>query len=189
MVTSLSDSHFRKLEAALPSLSLLEAAVISFMLYCGLRVGEVARLTLRDIEDLDSTSPSVHIRPAISKTGYGRFVPIPPKARKHVHDYIYLYSNRPQALQPGSYLFPGTAGRPYKSVHGIEQLVNRCCQRYLSKHVTPHTLRHTYATKLLKFSNTREVQLLLGHVKLSSTQIYTHPTNEDLSKSVEKAFR
>lgn len=189
MIKSLSDSDFRRLEAALPSFSLLEAAIISFMLYCGLRVGEVSRLIFKDLEDLNSTSPSVHVRAAISKTGYGRFIPIPPKARKHIHDYIFLASPYHDPFQSSSHLFPGTAARPHKSVHGVEQLVNRCCRRCLNKHVTPHALRHTYATRLLKFSNTREVQLLLGHVKLSSTQIYTHPTNEDLSKSVDKAFR
>ena len=188
MIKVLSDSEFKKLEAALPSLSLQESAILSLLLYCGLRVGEVAQLILKDLEDLDSTSPSVHIRAAISKFGHGRFVPIPQKAHKYIHDYIFLYTPKPQPFQPGSFLFPGTAGRPHKSVHGLEQMVDRIGRRLFHKHITPHWLRHTYATRLLKFSNIREVQLCLGHMKLSSTEVYTHPTNKDLSKSVDKAF-
>lgn len=188
MIKVLSDSEFKKFEGALPTLSLQEAAISALFLYCGLRVGEVARLLLKDLEDLNSTSPSVHIRPAISKTGYGRYVPIPRKAHKYIHDYIFLYTPKPQTFQPASYIFPGTAGKPHKSVHGVEQMINRIARRILDKHITPHVLRHTYATRLLRFSNIREVQLCLGHVKLSSTEVYTHPTNKDLSKSVDKAF-
>jgi integrase/recombinase XerC len=189
MIKILSNSEFTKLEEAFPTFTLAESAAISLMLYCGLRVGEVARLILKDLEDFTTQRPMVHIRASISKTGMGRYVPIPQKARKILHDYIYLYTDKPPNFQPGSFLFPGTAGRPHKSIHGLEQLVNRCCRRCIGRHITPHFLRHTYATRLLRFSNIREVQLCLGHIKLTSTQVYTHPTMDDLSTSVDKAFR
>ena len=55
------------------------------------------------------------------------------------------------------------------------------CRGY--RHVT---LRHTYATRLMRVTNIRTVQVLLGHRRLSSTQIYTHPDQEDKDKAIDK---
>lgn len=115
-------------------------------------------------------------------------MPLPPMATEAIEDYIRNDRCPSTPCLPHYFLFQGSAGREYMSVHGIEQLVNRICHKVLHKHITPHTLRHTYATMLLKYSNIREVQMLLGHKKLSSTEIYTHPNRLDLAKSVKKTF-
>jgi len=188
MIKILTPFEFKKLEGYLGHLSARDATIFSFMMYCGLRVGEVCKLRLRDLTIADGHCVEVHIPASISKTGIGRPVPIPPLPRFFIDTFLdsnhVSYPRHPE----DDYLFPGTGGRLYMSVHGIEQLVARVCLDVLHKHVMPHTLRHTYATMVLKYSNTREVQILLGHKKLSSTEVYTHPTIQDLSKSVNKAF-
>lgn len=188
MIKIISPQEFKKLESILGKVTKKEATILSFFMYCGLRVGEVCNLRFRDLIQEASQILEVHIPASISKTGVGRPVPIPPIARFHLDQYL-LFLHIPYPTEdPSMFLFKGTGGRDHMSVHGVEQLVSRVCLRSLHRHVMPHTLRHTYATMVLRYSNIREVQILLGHKKLSSTEVYTHPTIQDLSKSVNKTF-
>jgi len=188
MIKILTPSQFKILEGALGQLTIKESTILTFFMYCGLRVGEVCKLRFRDLILEGGVYIEVHIPGSISKTGIGRPVPIPPMARFFIDDYIVNEYVPMGSDESTFFLFPGTGSRAHMSVHGVEQLVSRICLRLLHKHVMPHALRHTYATMVLKYSNTREVQILLGHKKLSSTQVYTHPTIQDLSKSVNKTF-
>jgi len=188
MIKILTPAEFKKLAGSLGLVSSKEAVILALFMYCGLRVGEVCRLRFRDFTHEGGVFNEVHISASISKTGIGRPVPIPPMARMFLDSYILDFVPPDTTPVPVSFLFPGTGGRDHMSVHGVEQLVSRICLRFLDRHVMPHVLRHTYATMVLKYSNIREVQILLGHKKLSSTEIYTHPTLQDLSKSVNKTF-
>jgi len=188
MIKLLSPQDFTRLEDSLPTLTLKEQAIMAILMYCGLRVGELTLLRIKDLDIDDPRERELHVRAQTTKTGAGRFMPLPHLAIPILQNYL-RQSHSPSAPPlPQSFLFPGSAGRPHMSVHGIEQLVSRISAKILNKRVTPHTLRHTYATMLLKYSNIREVQLLLGHKKLSSTQIYTHPNRHDLARSVKKTF-
>jgi len=188
MIKILTPTEFKKLEASLGQVTKKESGILVLFMYCGLRVGEVCKLRFRDLIQEGGVFVEVHVPGSISKTGIGRPVPIPPMARFLLEDYLQVRGDPDQRYSNDDYLFPGTGGSAHMSVHGIEQLVSRICLKILHKHVMPHTLRHTYATMVLKYSNTREVQILLGHKKLSSTEVYTHPSIQDLSKSVNKTF-
>jgi len=188
MIKILTPADFKRLEGSLGFFSGKEATILALLMYCGLRVGEVCKLRYRDLTRDGGVFIEVHVPAAISKTGIGRPVPIPPMARLFIENYIVTVAPPDRPPDPSVFLFRGTGGRDHMSVHGVEQLVSRIGLKILNKHVTPHVLRHTYATMVLKYSNTREVQILLGHKKLSSTQVYTHPTLRDLSKSVNKTF-
>jgi len=188
MIKILTPTEFKKLEGSLGQVTKKESAILVLFMYCGLRVGEVCRLRFRDLIQEGGVYVEVHIPGSISKTGIGRPVPIPPMARFFIEEYLSYHSVLYSADSLPGYLFPGTGACANMSVHGVEQLVSRICLKILHKHVMPHTLRHTYATMVLRYSNTREVQILLGHKKLSSTEVYTHPSIHDLSKSVNKTF-
>jgi len=188
MIKILTPAEFKRLQGSLGLFSTKESLIFSLFMFCGLRVGEVCQLRFRDLTPDSGSFVEVHIPASISKNGIGRPVPIPPLARFFLDNYVLDLVPPGAPVIPSAYLFPGTGTRDHISVHGVEQLVSRICQKVLNKHVTPHVLRHTYATMVLKYSNTREVQILLGHKKLSSTQVYTHPTLRDLSKSVNKTF-
>uniref|UniRef100_A0A6H1Z6I0 Putative site-specific tyrosine recombinase n=1 Tax=viral metagenome TaxID=1070528 RepID=A0A6H1Z6I0_9ZZZZ len=188
MIKILSPGEFKKLEGALGHLQIRDSAILALFMYCGLRVGEVCKLRFRDLIMEGGVFMEVHVPGSISKTGIGRPVPIPPMARFFIDDFIVNEYVPVGTGESSHFLFPGTGGRAHMSVHGVEQLVSRICLKVLHKHVMPHALRHTYATMVLKYSNIREVQILLGHKKLSSTEVYTHPTIQDLSKSVNKTF-
>lgn len=188
MIKILSNPDFTKLEDFLHTFSYKQQAVMVLLMYCGLRVGELIKLRVQDLHLGDPKQQEVHINAWSTKTRIGRFVPIPTFAGSILQNYLHSQFTLTAHLPPIAYAFPGHAGRHFMSVHGIEQLVAAICYGLLDKHVTPHVFRHTYATKLLKHANIREVQMLLGHKKLSSTEIYTHPNMNDLAKTVKKTF-
>lgn len=68
----------------------------------------------------------------------------------------------------------------------IERILAKAGQQACHRHVTPHMLRHTFATRLMRVTSMRVVQGLLGHRQLSSTQIYTHPTQTDHDEAIDK---
>lgn len=188
MIRLLSNSEFRALESSLDQFSRKEQALLSILMYCGLRVGELVQLIARDISFKQQDPVELRIRASTTKTSVGRYVPIPKRCASFLDAYLDSHNESPPYPSYDSFLFSGSGSRSHMSVHGVEQLVSRISLQVLGKRITPHVFRHTYATRLLKYSNVREVQLLLGHKKLSSTQVYTHPSIHDLTKSVNRAF-
>lgn len=189
MIHALSNTDFTKIEDIIPTLERKHAAILSILIYCGLRVGELVRLRYKDIKCQGGTVNEIHLPASTSKSGMGRYIPIPKKAMSTIQIHMDTSAQELTNFLPEHYLFPGTGARQFMSVHGVEQLITRISLKALSRKITPHVFRHTYATRLLKNTNTREVQLLLGHKKLSSTQVYTHPNMADLKKSIDKTFK
>jgi site-specific recombinase XerD len=131
---------------------------------CGLRVSEVVRLQLADI---DSARLTLHIRCA--KGAKDRFVPL----SALLLDYLRAYWRR---YPPGKWLFPGGTPAGHLSI-GQAQRLCRCAVRAcgLTKKASMHTLRHSYATHLLEAgTDLPTLQKLLGHNQLSTTLLYTH---------------
>ncbi len=141
------------------------------MLYgCGLRRSEL--LNLRQ-EDIEAERGVMVIRQ--SKGKKDRVVPLPVHLRKMLDDYY-------RAFRPEQYVFEGQrAGQPY-SATSIEKVLSRACEQAgISKPVTLHWLRHSYATHLLERGvDLRYIQELLGHQSSRTTEIYTHVTFKSL---------
>ncbi len=130
----------------------------------GLRVSEVAALR---VDDIDSRRMVIRIRQA--KGRKDRYVMLSPRLLEVLREYW-------KAVRPTEYLFPGRD--PEKPIH--TRTVNHACRQAcqaagLSKRITVHTLRHSFATHLLESgSNIRVIQVLLGHRSLRTTTVYTH---------------
>ena len=141
------------------------------MLYsAGLRVGELLNLELRD---LDLERNLIHV-----KQGKGR------KDRNvSLGQYIKpVLLNYAEGYRPQKYLFESTTpGMPY-SASAIRQFLKVSCKSAgITKHVTPHTLRHSYATHLLESGvDIRYIQELLGHSRPETTMIYTHVSEKNI---------
>lgn len=140
----------------------------------GLRRSEVARLKVRDID-----SQRMLLRIDQGKGGRDREVPLSPTLLAALREYY-------RWMRPQTYLFPGTkdgwrADRPI-TTKPIWDAVRLAAQRAkIDKHVTPHTLRHSYATHLLEAgADLRTIQLLLGHADLSHTTVYLHLSRRHL---------
>jgi integrase/recombinase XerD len=148
----------------------------------GLRVSELCGLTLTD---LVLTEGLVRV---LGKGGKERLVPIGRSVLGAVS--VYLHTLRPQLDRGKSRqrVFLNGRGEPLSRV-GAWGIVKRAATRAgLSRRVTPHTLRHSFATHLLEGgADLRAVQEMLGHADLSTTQIYTHVDREYL-RSIHRQF-
>ena len=140
----------------------------------GLRRSEVAHLKVRDID-----SQRMLLRVDQGKGGRDREVPLSPTLLAGLREYY-------RWMRPETYLFPGTqqgwrADRPI-TTKPIWEAVRLAAQRaQIDKRVTPHTLRHSYATHLLEAgADLRTIQLLLGHADISHTTVYLHLSRRHL---------
>ena len=164
-------------------LALRDRAILEFMYATGVRISELVTLNLRDV-DMDERLVLVR-----GKGDKERIVPFGGPARQALSDY--LQQGRPtlvagarsgRSLAAGA-LFIGRRGRRLTR-KGAWQAIRRQVQAAgILKHVTPHTLRHTFATHLLQGgADIAAVQEMLGHADISTTQIYTHLDRSYLSE-------
>jgi site-specific recombinase XerD len=140
----------------------------------GLRVSEVCTL---QIEDIDSKRMTIRVRHG--KGDRARYVPLPERVLFLLRRYWVM--DRPK----GPWLFPGQqAGCPI-SAASVRYHLNAAVQKAeVTKHVTPHVLRHTFATHLLELgTDVRVIQMLLGHRSIRTTMRYTQMTSRILAKT------
>ena len=165
-------------------LGLRDRAMLEVLYSTGLRVSELTGLR---VPDLDTKVGCVR---CIGKGDKERIVPVGRKALGTVEKY--LCEGRPQLAPPGkgnlaAFLFVNRRGRQISRV-GVWKILSAYGRRAgLPVPLTPHMLRHSFATHLLeRGADLRSVQLMLGHSDISTTQIYTHVVEERL-KQIYKA--
>lgn len=160
---------------------LRDRAILEVLYSCGLRVSELVGL---DTGDIDLSLGYVRV---MGKGSKERIVPIGSYAIKALQ--AYLAAGRPflGRKDPGSPLFLNKDGSRL-SDRSIRNIVDKYVRQVSVRcKVSPHTLRHSFATHLLDGgADLRSVQELLGHVKMSTTQIYTHVSKERLLNVYEK---
>ncbi len=138
----------------------------------GLRVSEVCRLR---IEDIDSKRMLIHLR-----QGKGRKDRVVPLA----NNLLELLRAYYRGQRPKFWLFPSKSQDKPMSTRSLQRAVVTAAQ-ILGKHVTPHTLRHCFATHLIEQGiDIRAVQALLGHARLKTTAVYNHVARHEV-KSVK----
>lgn len=157
-------------------------AILELLYSSGLRISELTNLELSNI-DLDECL--VRVRGKGSKE---RIVPLGDYAIDALKEYIYFY--RPMLNKNNSsYVFLNNRGGILSRQFIFKVIKEECIKKGIRKNVSPHTLRHTFATHLLKNgADLRIIQELLGHENLSTTQIYTHLTNDKLKHDYEDFF-
>ena len=158
-------------------LGLRDTLLLALLYDCGLRVSELAALRL---EQLDLESWLIRVR---GKGGKERFVPFGEEARAAILSYL----TRARGLSPraggNGHLFPGARGGHITRQRAWQIVKAHLAGAGVARSVSPHTLRHSFATHLLdNGADLRAVQLLLGHADISTTQIYTHLSQERLRK-------
>ena len=167
-------------DAATPR-GLRDRAILELMYATGLRVSEVAQLKAADVY-LDEGFLRVR-----GKGGKERVVPFSSAARSRLQ--AYLEAGRPALAGGGAEpMFVNRGGAPF-SRQGLWKMIKGHGGRVgLAARLTPHVLRHSFATHLLEAgANLREVQELLGHASLASTQVYTHLTLDALKRVYDAA--
>jgi integrase/recombinase XerD len=141
-------------------------AILTLAYSVGLRVSEIINLK---IEDIDSKRMLIHI-----KNGKGRKDRVVPLSQI-VLDLLRIYYKK---YKPIEYLFNGQNSIQY-SIKSCQNIY----KKYIDKNTSIHTLRHSSATKLLEYgTDLRIIQKILGHSNVKTTEIYTHVSNNILSK-------
>ena len=159
-----------------------DRAMLELMYAAGLRVGELVGL---DIEHVDLEMGSVL---AFGKGGKERLVPLHPSAVGSVATYLSAARPKLAGKGAGRALFLSSRGRRLTRQGFWLILRGRSMQAGIGKKLTPHTLRHSFATHLLHGgAPLRHVQELLGHASITTTQIYTHLTSEHVRSEYDRA--
>ncbi|MBD3182459.1 site-specific tyrosine recombinase XerD [Candidatus Poribacteria bacterium] len=162
------------------SLGLRDRVILEIIYAAGLRVSELINLRLNDVN-----TEVGYIR-CLGKGGKERVVPIGVKARQSVEQY--LDSGRLDLKPKDDELLLNYKGEKLTR-DGIRRIIQKIAKASgIEKKVTPHTLRHCFATHMLEHgADLRSLQEMLGHADISTTQIYTHVNSKRL-KSVHEKF-
>ena len=155
--------------------------MVRVLLATGIRVGELVAI---DIEDLDLADQSLKIH---GKGNRQRLVYLfDPALNRTIA--TYLLKRRAQATETNR-LFVTETGMPFTTQKVRKVLANIAGQAGIERRITPHMLRHTAATRLLEAGvDIRFVQKLLGHQSISTTEIYTHVTDQGLRGALKRAY-
>ncbi len=154
-------------------------AIIEVLFSCGLRVSELTHLRVSHIYAQDE-----FIR-VIGKGNKERLVPIGRKALRDIANYQAQRQHMPIAKGQEDYLFLNRRGKAIGRIM-VFNIIKEAAQRAgIQKNVSPHTLRHSFATSLvLGGADLRVVQAMLGHESIVTTEIYTHLSREHLRHSI-----
>lgn len=164
-----------------PSILFRDIAILETFYSCGLRISELCAL---QVSDMDCAERSMRIQ---GKGRKERLVPVGEPALTAINEYWSYLETTPQADQPVFWQRWNRAEPLYP------RLIQMRLKRYLmvaglDPAITPHKLRHSYATHLLDAgADLRSVQELLGHAHLITTQVYTHLTTERLQKAYKES--
>ncbi len=156
---------------------LRDHAMLELLYATGLRVSELVNLKLREV-NLDSGYLMT-----VGKGNKERLVPIGESARQRVAAYLETVRLKQDPLRQNPCFFLSRLGEAMSRQAFWNIIKKRAALAAIRKNISPHTLRHSFATHLLENgADLRSVQIMLGHADLASTQIYTHVTRERLKR-------
>lgn len=156
-------------------------AMLELMYSSGLRVSELINL---NVNDIDLSNASVRI---FGKGSKERIIPLNDYAIDALNNYILNHRRSLFKHGESNYLFLNNHGNKMTRQGFFKILEKIAKERGIKSELSPHTLRHSFATHLLKHgADLRSIQELLGHSDISTTQIYTHITSERLQKNYEE---
>jgi len=157
-----------------------DKAILEVLYATGMRVSEMVNL---NVDDVDLLEEVVKVK---GKGNKERMIPLGSYAIRALRDYLGKRRERAKPEEKG--IFLNRFGRRLSDTGIRKRLIKYLRLTEISKRVTPHTLRHSFATHLLnRGADLRSLQELLGHERLSTTQVYTHITPRKLKEVYEKA--
>ncbi len=159
---------------------LFQHALLEMIYSCGMRVSEATTITVNRV-DLDTGFVRI-----LGKGNKERIVPLPAGAVPVIERYYHLV--RPVYLKKNTQLFfINRFGRKVTREYVEKLLRDKCRELDFKEHITPHKLRHSYATHLLQGgADLRAIQEMLGHSDIKTTEIYTHVANQQMFASYHR---
>lgn len=184
MIRNVPAESVEKLHQAIAAEKQPYRLALTLMLEVGLRLEETRALLWYHLLYDGQVCTAVALTTDMTKNRQARTVPLTPITRQAIeHAYKIARSASSHSL-----LKPALAEVDKQRAISSRQIQRRCKSiglATLGRALTPHMLRHTFATRLLSVSNVSIVQGALGHRRLSTTQIYMHPTSADLQRAIE----
>lgn len=155
-------------------------AMMELLYSSGVRITELIELKLNNI---DFTDELIRV---MGKGSKERIIPLGEEAIKYLNLYVNQYRNLILKTKTSDYLFINNFGNKITRQGFFKILKKECKRQGIEKNISPHTLRHSFATHLLNNgADLRIIQELLGHSDISTTQIYTHISKEKIKKDYE----
>lgn len=193
----LSEAEAKKLMEFCESQSLLDLergrtywprrwAIVDVLLNTGMRASECRLLKIQDLS-LTAKEPCISV--VNGKGGRQRTVPISGKLRKHLKSYLKQKELLGESTKPEDHLFVNRLKKPY-SLIGIQALFKKCARDAgLRPCYSIHSTRHAYGFATFQRSkNIRLTQVLLGHRRLATTEVYTHVDPQQVIETVENLW-
>lgn len=158
--------------------------IISLALSTGLRNGELTGLTIECIRTFETITSVLMLPGSIAKGGVPRDIPLNADIRLHLETFLSWKDRNSEDLSGTDPLFVSKFTHKKLSPRDIQRIVSNISMKSIGRSIHPHVLRHTFATRLLSVSNIRIVQKVLGHKNIQTTQIYTHPSNDEIAEAM-----
>lgn len=185
----LTPSEIRLILRCIPSRSPFGArdrAMLVFLLHTGLRVSEICGLLVADVVQWGAPRKMLDLPAHLGKGGRARLIPLNTTAREAVSILVRFNHARGFSIAPEAPLLVTRHGTalPVRTFQHLVQRYREMAQ--LSPRITPHAFRHTMATELVRSTgNLRVAQAVLGHERLNTVQVYTHPSPCDLERAMD----
>lgn len=154
------------------------------MLDAGLRISETILLTISDLWLCNYARHSITVSTLKQKGDDARVIPLSDRAREAIalaRAYYWMEHD----IEIDSFAFAGQCPTRPLTARQAENIIGKIATNAFGRWAHPHILRHTFASRLMRTTNARVVQTLLGHKHLTSTQVYTHPNMDDMKRAIE----
>lgn len=181
----INDSEKELLLTAAKNSCYRDFVMIFLCLHTGLRNSELIHLILNDITDNGTVSKYLTVRSDNAKGGLFRTIPLSESTIILLNEFIEWKKKNNEPTSLFSHLFISRFTKRILSPRDFQRFLRRLSLQSIGRSIYPHVLRHTFATDLTDFTNLRVIQILLGHKRLNSTQVYTHPNSDQLQSAVD----
>lgn len=165
----------------------LHALAHQLMLRLGLRISEVRSLTWTQLINNDSPTLEICVAAAIAKNGRSRRLPVTKTLAPYILNAWHTWA-APRHIPTSAHVLARSTAGAALTARAIQRPLKEFGYAIAHPKLTPHVLRHTFATRLLTASDTRTVQIALGHRSLATTQIYTHITAHELAAAIFRTW-
>jgi len=184
----LDDNEYNITLSHLDNINARDRAVVGLMLLAGLRVGEVCCLKSDDIFRSAAGPSGVSVRNGHCRSDHLRYIQCHPRLSNYLAAHMATDEYIMYSRGPGKPFFVSRISKRPLEPRSIQRICAATFLSWIGRRVNPHALRHTFATRVLRTSNLRVVQQLLGHASISSTQLYTHPSSQEEWSAISTAF-
>lgn len=185
MIKTISEDEILQLLSASRDKDYRDFTMIFLTLSTGLRNSELIGLFIEDVAPYGEVSTILNLPCRVAKNKKKRQIPINADVREALIQFINIKTIRKQPVELDSFLFVSHYTHRPLSARDFQRIVGSLAISSFGRSISPHVLRHTFATRLKNHTNIRVIQELLGHSSLQTTQLYTHVSTTEARAAID----